>query len=330
MAEYPDAISYYVDRSRVFASRNSHSAIVLHGTGGNAAQTAQQLGDYFRTNSSMTCTHFGIDRNGVIAQYVSLNDGACGNCCLEPGHDPFWDQFGGDNLNIHTISIECINDISNSLPLTEPQKEALFNLVAWLCERYNLGIDRIKTHQSIAPGSRTRCPGAAYPFDKLMGFLQGGDTVQLYGPGKGDFDQYFTIEGNDWVCKKFGTRLFGGMRALFSQLSLDGNSLPIIGLPRTNELYQHDSDGYAWSVQFCERGVIVYDPLHKYDRQPGMGDCYLGKYADFAHLDPEARTVEVVPAALRADIEALPILAHTMQSAFEDAYAKIMQDARSQ
>ena len=93
MAEYPDAIDYFVDESRVFINQNSHSAITIHGTGGNPNQTAQQLGDYFRTNAEMVSSHFGIDRAGVVAQFVLLKDGAAANCCIMPGHDPFWDQF---------------------------------------------------------------------------------------------------------------------------------------------------------------------------------------------------------------------------------------------
>jgi N-acetyl-anhydromuramyl-L-alanine amidase AmpD len=178
MAEYPDAISYYVDSSRVFVGQNSHRAIVVHGTGGAAHQTAQQLGDYFRTNSSGVSSHFGIDRAGVICQYVSLTDGAAANCCLESGYDPFWDQFGGQNLNCHTISIEHVNDSTNSLSLTSAQQDASFKLIAWLCERYNLGVDRIKTHQSIAPSSRARCPGAAFPMNALKAYLSGGTMAK--------------------------------------------------------------------------------------------------------------------------------------------------------
>src|SRR6266699_3352821 len=119
MSDYPDAIEYYVDRSRVFTNQNTHSAIVVHGTGGNPNQTAQQLGDYFRSNADMVSSHYGIDRNGVVAQYVQEQDGAGANCCIMPGHDTFWDQFGGDNLNKHTISVEHENDLTNSLQLSD-------------------------------------------------------------------------------------------------------------------------------------------------------------------------------------------------------------------
>lgn len=173
MSDYPNAIPYFVDESRVFIDQNTHSAIVIHGTGGNADQTVQQLGDFFRTTPAMTSVHYGIDRTGNVAQYALEKDGAAGNCCLQAGHDTFWDQFGGDNLNIHTISIEHVNDITNSLPLTDVQKQASFKLIAYLCKKYNIATDHIKSHASIAPIDRARCPGPAYPWNELFTFLGG-------------------------------------------------------------------------------------------------------------------------------------------------------------
>jgi N-acetyl-anhydromuramyl-L-alanine amidase AmpD len=321
--EYPDAIDYYVDPSRVFVGQNSHSAIVVHGTGGNAAQTAQQLGDYFRTTSDETSSHFGIDRAGVICQYVHLGDGAAANCCLESGHDAFWDQFNGDNLNIHTISIEHVNDSANSLPLTPAQQEASFKLVAWLCSRYGLTFDQVKTHQSIAPSSRARCPGAAYPLDELNTFLQGA-PMQQYSTNSADFSRYFALNGDGWSPKKPNGTILpcivrGGNLALYETLSLDGNTLPLIGLPRTSELPQADIDGYAWTVQFFERGVMVFDSSHKKDSQPGMGSSYLGKYDQFKLLDPLYQAGQIVvqlPDTIKADIKALaPVVARLIADA---------------
>jgi GH25 family lysozyme M1 (1,4-beta-N-acetylmuramidase) len=136
-------------------------------------------------------------------------------------------------------------------------------------------------------------------------FLAGGN-MQTYGPGKGDFDTWFTVDANgNWICKQTNTLIMGGNLALYSQLSIDGNSLPILGLPRTNEIYQTDATGYSWSVQFFERGLIVYDPQHKQDSQPGLGSSYIGKYPQFILLDPEATTVVAVPSAVIADIKQL-------------------------
>jgi lysozyme len=131
---------------------------------------------------------------------------------------------------------------------------------------------------------RATIPGIAGQVDANI-FL--GAPMQHYGPASADFDQWFTVTtDNNWLCKQTSCVIMGGNKALYSEISLDGNTLPIIGLPRTSELYQHDSDGYAWSVQFFERGLIVYDPQFRKDSQPGCGASYFGKYPQFAILDP--------------------------------------------
>jgi hypothetical protein len=154
--------------------QNSHSVIVLHGTGGVATQTVEELGDWFRSDPNETSSHFGVGRDGRIAQYVRLSDGAAANCCVESGYDPYWQLFDGDNLNHHTISIEHVNDMTNSLPLTPAQQDASFKLVAWLCNQYGLTFNQVKTHASIAPLSRAHCPGN-YPLDALKAYLSGGN-----------------------------------------------------------------------------------------------------------------------------------------------------------
>jgi len=133
----------------------------------------------------------------------------------------------------------------------------------------------------------------------------GGQNVNTYSPNSADFNNYFTVDANgNWVCKSTNAVIIGGDRGTFSELSIDGNTLPVIGLPRTNELYQHDSDGYAWSVQFFERGIIVYDPQFKKDSQPGLGTSYIGKYEQFIALDPNYQP-PTISAVVVADIKAV-------------------------
>ncbi len=298
--EYPDAIDYFVDRSRVFVNQNSHSAVVLHGTGGSAAQTARQLGDYFRVNASQVSVHYGIDRDGVICQYVLEQDGAAGNCCLEAGHDPFWDQFGGDNLNKHTISIEHINDAANSLPLTDAQKQASFQLVAWLCGQYGLTFDQIKTHASIAPSSRARCPGAAYPLDELINYLQGASPM-IFDENSPLFASFFTkVTNQSWLCNSNGKSIALGMLEYYKTLSFDPQTqLPCVGLPLTNETYIPRLDNAPLSYILCERGVLIYDPQHVYDSPPGSGPVYMG------HINSGTLAYEVLVSPLRDQIATL-------------------------
>ncbi len=180
MSDYPGAISYLVDPSRVFIDQNSHSTIVLHCTAGTTSQTVEQLGDYFRTTSLMTSSHYGVGRDGRIAQYVLEKDGSAANCCLETGYDPFWNQFPG-NKNLHTLSIECVNDATNSQPLTPAQMAALFPLVAYLVKKYNIPLANIKGHFSLEPIDRADCPGPQFPWTQLKSYLQGGTMATPIG-----------------------------------------------------------------------------------------------------------------------------------------------------
>ena len=287
MADYPGAIDYFVDESRVFPGQNDHKAIVLHGTGSpDPLPTAQQLGDYFRTTPLETSTTYGIDRIGTIAQYVREFDGAGGNGYLDAGHDPFWNQYS-DNPNWHSISIEHVNDSSNSLPLTNEQKAASFKLIAYLCKKYSIPPESIKSHASLQPLQRANCPGPAFPWDELFSYLKGVQMNQ-YTAQSGDFNTYFeVIDDNHWQCKRTKHVIQYGIKGFFQNLSIDGQTLPVIGLPTSNEIYTKVNDKTI-VIQYFERGIAVYDPSHALDSQPGTQDTYLAKYDDpvIAGLDP--------------------------------------------
>lgn len=170
--EYTPALDMFVDEQRTFIGAlqgNKDLSIVIHGSGSPVVPTAQELGLYFASNAAMLSSHFVIDRNGVVVQCVSLKDGAAANCCLEPGHDKFWDPYNTKygNLNKCTISIEHANNADNSLALTDAQKKASFALVQFLCKKYNIPVSRIKTHASLDPQSRAHCPGN-YPMQELL------------------------------------------------------------------------------------------------------------------------------------------------------------------
>lgn len=169
--DYSPAIPMFVDESRVFIDANPSFAIVIHKTAG--MHSAQDVAAMFATTPERTSVHFIVGLDGVVVQCVALKDGAGGNCCVESGYDPLWDQFvkQGLNLNFVTISIEHVDPaLDNSTPITKAQKEASFTLVQWLCHRYSLPASRIMTHASIAPHNRARCPGN-YPMDELRAFI---------------------------------------------------------------------------------------------------------------------------------------------------------------
>lgn len=230
MSEFTGAIDYFVDRSRVFQNQNSHRAIVLHGTGGNAAQTARQLGDWFRTNPGKASTNYGIDRAGEIAQYVLEQDGAAGNCCLDGNYDPFWNQFGGDNLNLHTLSVETVNDSANSLPLTDPQKQTLFKLVKYWVDKYHIPISNIKSHASLDAVNRQRCPGPNFPWDELFNYLATGGTTMAVPAGWKDANNILTAPN--------GIPVAFGFRDYILKIGWDPNNWPLTREYSTNPIEQ--------------------------------------------------------------------------------------------
>lgn len=169
--DYTPAIPMFVDESRVFIDANPSFAIVIHKTAG--MHSAQDVAAMFATTPARTSVHFIVGLDGVVVQCVALKDGAGGNCCVEVGFDPLWNQFvqQGLNLNFVTISIEHVDPaLDNSTPITKAQKDSSFALVQWLCHKYSLPSSRIMTHASIAPSSRARCPGN-YPMDELRAFI---------------------------------------------------------------------------------------------------------------------------------------------------------------
>lgn len=184
--EYGPAVDMFVNRERVFIDALQpvkNPTVVIHGSGSPSVPNGIELGGYFATNAAMVSSHFAVDRQGAVYQYVSLSDGACANCCVEQDYDPYWNSClkVNSNLNFCTISIEHCNTIDNSLPLTTAQQDASFALIKWLCVKYHLTRANVKGHNSIAPHSRGLCPGN-YPWNDLTTFLNGALTQPLANP----------------------------------------------------------------------------------------------------------------------------------------------------
>lgn len=176
MVDYQAAQALFVDEQRTFIDAlaglsGDQLSIVIHKTGGTP--NLASLASFFQTGAAGASTHFGIDLDGSVGQFVLLKDGAGGNCCLEAGHDTYWDSFLATygNLNKCTISIEHIDPASdNSTTPPQAQLDVSFALVKWLVTRFNIPLDHIKTHASLDPINRARCPGN-YPMDRLLAFL---------------------------------------------------------------------------------------------------------------------------------------------------------------
>jgi lysozyme len=156
-------------------------------------------------------------------------------------------------------------------------------------------------YQWLQYSDRASIPGIAGPVDANV--CIGGTTLNgtVYGPQSADFAHWFTAnDGNHWTCKQTGAIIRYANLDFYRKLSMDGNSLPMPGLPLESEQEHTDADGYKWSEQQFERATMRYDPEHRKDSQPGAGGSYL------AHVNPpKTIIVEKLPDAILADIQAL-------------------------
>jgi hypothetical protein len=182
MVDYPLAQDLLVNEQRTFINAlaglpGDQLSVVIHKTGGTP--NLASLASFFQTDTNGANTHLGVDLDGTVGQFVWLKDGAGGNCCLEVGHDTYWDSFLAKygNLNLCTFSIEHIDPTQdNSTTPPQAQLDASFALVKWLVDTYHIPLDHIKTHASLDPVSRARCPGN-YPMAELLTFLQNGGIM---------------------------------------------------------------------------------------------------------------------------------------------------------
>lgn len=126
--------------------------------------------------------------------------------------------------------------------------------------------------------------GLSVDYDESMqadfGQWTQGGAMQLYTPQSADFAQWYTaLDATHWKSKDGHVVQFA-IKDFYAHLSLDGNSLPVIGLPRSNEQYLTVS-GKQIVLQVFERGAIWYDTNHLKGTQPGTdGICQLAFLTD--------------------------------------------------
>ena len=256
-----------ITNTNFFPNRSGYSPryVILHGTAGGSS--AEATARYFQT--VQVSSNYVIGTDGEVVLCVPEKDGAWANGYLSPGHDPFWNE--AINPNLLTISIEhCKPSIDNSNLLTEPQKQASFQLIKDICKRWNIPqrwADKdggITGHFSLDPVNRSNCPGP-YPFDELCSFLNQENT--MLQPTDTFAATYFSIISNDvWHCKTTNQDIAYGILSFYR--SIQGAPR----LPITGEI----SLGAGAVYQVFEAGIIIYDPERKRDVGPaGFGSCYM-------------------------------------------------------
>lgn len=115
-------------------------------------QLQQEAHPYFKTINSRVSTHFFIDRNGKIVQYVSIYDRA-----WHAGQSSYQ---GREKCNDFSIGIEL--EGTDDQAFTDVQYQALIDLAnELLISLPSLAISSIAGHSDIAPGRKTD-PGACF------------------------------------------------------------------------------------------------------------------------------------------------------------------------
>lgn len=166
----------YLPSDHNWPDANAPRYVVLHGTGYDPQQTAAGVAHDFQTTNPNS-VHYAVDRSGGVVQIVPEGWAAWGNGVVSAGADPWWI----DNPNNYTISIETVNDSSNSLGLTSAQASSLFGLVYRICRRWGISprpadsTGGIAGHYQIDPVNRSRCPGPNFPWTALWADLVGRD-----------------------------------------------------------------------------------------------------------------------------------------------------------
>ena len=290
MGEFPGSKDRFVDESRVWVDQNDQATIVIHGTGGSPTQTADQLGDFFETTPAMTSVHYGIDRAGNIDQYVLEKDGSGGNGILDAGHDPFWDQYS-NNPNWHSLSVETENDSTNSLPLTDPQKQTLFKLVAYWMKKYNIPLSHIKGHFTLQPVERHNCPGEQFPWTELTNYLNSGQEEQ---PMSGTPTGWTDDSQAKILTAKNGRKVPGVWRDYILSHTWDADDVPIEDGhecdPVEDYYKQTPSGGARMLFNYTELGWIAGRTY-----KVGIGNELKGCRAERDALKAEVATLQTAP-----------------------------------
>jgi len=193
LPDYPDASRFVPAHANNFTPRRRSDRvvdrIVIHITAGGSSingtiawfQNGNRVNE--RTGKPIrSSAHYIVGRDGEVVQMVRNAHTA----------------HHASAANSRSIGIEHnANKPSRGnprdLPPTEPQYEASSRLVAWLCQQYNLPIDRehIVGHQEISPGDDHDCPSSIWNWDHYM------DLVRAAASGSGA--QAFSASQRAWA-----------------------------------------------------------------------------------------------------------------------------------
>jgi hypothetical protein len=273
---------------------------VVHFTGGTPS--LQSLYNYWLSQCGVgSNSHFGIERTdnayakaGDIWQFLPLTDGACANCCLGPGCAPFLPT--NVNLNVRTISVECINPSSeNAGNMPQAQYDSLVYLIQTVCKEKGIRTDKyteysnyegvqftfgdgqggVIMHRDIDYQNRKRCPGMDVynnQMKQLMKDVNGGGSSSGGTDERAKYMQMWGSKKNDMVIRMWNAeydfrnqKLPAEQQAtiprrdtgIFNKWKEMLEAGNYIGGVLSDE-YQFNSDNAAYMVQNFAAGQISY------------------------------------------------------------------------
>ncbi|HEX2172598.1 MAG TPA: N-acetylmuramoyl-L-alanine amidase [Dehalococcoidia bacterium] len=201
MVKPPDGIKW-IGTSNFSRGRDGHRpvAIVNHIMEGTLAA----CDSWFNNRESQVSAHFGIGQNGEIHQYVRTVDTAWANGrCNQPDLSVEWlADCVRRQVNANSLTISIEHEGKTGDRMSEAQYQATLALHRYLIAEYGIPVDRMHIigHNRIDSINRSRCPGAGFPWDRLLADL-GGGTVQPQ-PGSRDHLPKEVVkppEGIRWV-----------------------------------------------------------------------------------------------------------------------------------
>ncbi|MBN9387853.1 MAG: N-acetylmuramoyl-L-alanine amidase [Chloroflexi bacterium] len=163
-----------------WAGRDGESAVAIvdhcmsKGADGTRA-TLESCANWFAKPKSEVSAHFGVGKDGRVWQFVDLRNTAWANGILEqPDLSLPWLAECVSrkiNPNRRTISIEHEGDSNDTMP--EAQYRATLALHRFLIATVGIKADRqhIVGHYQVTARQRANCPGAGFPWARLMSDL---------------------------------------------------------------------------------------------------------------------------------------------------------------
>jgi len=229
----------------------SPDIIVNHITAGTKVSSAL---NWFANPAAQASSHFIVDVDGTIYQCVPIDKAAWGNgTSVKAGDNRYYGlstieavKSRRTNANFYTVSIEHVNVGGGAL--TALQLAATIELHKYIISEVKriydvtIPIDRnhIVGHYQINPVTKPNCPGACFPFDKILAGLTAKPVATC--------DTTKDIE----LAHDGGSYQFKITSATAPKVNLGGSGVAII-LPR----YVDGNDHYYYIVGIGKVGEAV-------------------------------------------------------------------------